>query len=158
MPPPDHFDRMLADYLVLLPKMRDKFGKSNCPLTAEAVWKYFNTGNVVAARKIMDGYGTVVCQPAIRVTSKSLEALLLEQGHGAHGVVTANPDSTDRQHSLNAVNIRGKVYLVDAYNPQPVLTDDLRGHLKYAQRLEFTAKWDLRIVPNHALAGYKCVK
>jgi hypothetical protein len=83
--PKDRFDAMLTDYQALLPQMHDKFGHSNCPLTAEAVWKYFNTGKLVKERRTL-GSQSVICSPSIKtkVTVEGVKKLLNK--HGKHGV------------------------------------------------------------------------
>lgn len=56
----------------------------------------------------------------------------------------AEPDRFDRMlshYNVNVVNIRGKVYLVDAYLAQtPVLTQELKKSLSYAVRFELRAR------------------
>jgi hypothetical protein len=152
--PKDRFDVMLTDYQTLLPQMRDHFGHSNCPLTAEAVWKYFNTGKVTKARRAL-GSQAAVCSPSVRnrTTIESIKKLLKK--HGQHGVLTVNAGADD-EHSMNLVNIRGKVYMVDAYNERPVLTDQLKSYLGYARKLEFSWGWDVHIVPTDRIQTWNC--
>lgn len=56
----DRFDGMLRDWQKLLPQFRDRFSRSNCPLTAQAVWNYFETGTVVASPALLQGSTTMV--------------------------------------------------------------------------------------------------
>ena len=60
------------------------------------------------------------------------------------------------EHSMNLVNIRGKIYMVDAYNERPVLTDKLKSHLAYARTFEFAWGWDVHIVPTDQIQNFKC--
>jgi hypothetical protein len=155
-PKPDRFDEMLANWKTLLPLMRDKWGRSNCPLTAEAVWKYFLTGEVVPARVLLTGETKMLqCGDSKAVTIKQIRNELRKKGHGMHAVVTANPGEKD-EHNFNVVNIRGTVYLVDAYNASGYLTADLEGSLKYARRLELSHEWDMHLVPAHVVETFKC--
>lgn len=152
--PKDRFDAMLTDYQTLLPQMHDKFGHSNCPLTAEAVWNYFNTGKVAKARRTL-GSQAVICSPSIKtkVTIEGVKKLLNK--HGKHGVLTVNAGQP-KEHSMNLVNIRGKVYMVDAYNERPVLTDKLKDYLTYAKTFEFSWSWDIHIVPTDRVMKFTC--
>ncbi|MEY4578712.1 MAG: hypothetical protein RL701_3415 [Pseudomonadota bacterium] len=54
------------------------------------------------------------------------------------------------------INIRGTIYLVDAYNPQAVMTQDLNGSLGYAKTLEYSEVWDIHIVPSELAISYRC--
>jgi len=156
MSEPERFDTLLKDYQKLLPRMRNAFGQSNCPLTAEAVWKFLKTGEVRPARAQLPGSTKMLqCGSSSTVTITQIRARLKKAGHGAHAVVTANPDA-EKEHSFNVVNVRGAIYLVDAYNAQPVLTKNLEGHLRYAKKLEMTLKWDMHIVPSEMIASFRC--
>lgn len=50
------------------------------------------------------------------------------------------------------VNIRGVVYLVDAYNAPGVVTQDVEGHLSYAKKLEIVQRRPLTREQLRALA------
>lgn len=83
---------------------------------------------------------------------------LLSDGHGAHGVVTALENALYYLHNFNAVNIRGKVYFLDAYDKSyPKLTDKLDVFLRQVGNpLEFSRSWDIRLVPDERTATYRC--
>jgi hypothetical protein len=140
---------MLKEYKSLLPQLRgnSRLFTPNCALTAEAVWKYFNTGAVAPARRDLDGSFRVVGSRGQNITVNGIRRYLSKGGHGGHGVVKARKANGD-EHSMNVVNIRGKVYLVDAFDLQkPVLTEKLAESLSYAIRLEYSVNWSLQIAP-----------
>jgi len=60
-------------------------------------------------------------------------------GHGAHAVVTINPRAP-KEHSVVVVNIRGLVYLVDAYNAEVILAKDLAERLRYGKSFEISGR------------------
>jgi hypothetical protein len=155
-PKADRFDVMLRDWKKLLPQFRDKFSRSNCPLTAQAVWNYFEKGKVVPAPALLQGSTTMVeCGDPVPVEVGAIRGLLKPKGHGAHAVVTANPGGP-KEHSAVAVNIRGVIYLVDAYNTPGVVTQDLEGHLSYAKKLEITFNAKIHMVPTDQASKFKC--
>jgi hypothetical protein len=156
-PKPDRFDEMLANWKTLLPQMRDKWGRSNCPLTAEAVWKYFETGKIIPARPVLDGATKMMeCGDVIPLKNPDeVRTRLKDKGHGARAIVTVNPGGP-KEHSLVAVNIRGTVYLVDAYNAQPVLTDKVKESLAYGTRWEMILRSDLHLVPVELVDTFHC--
>jgi hypothetical protein len=146
---PDRFDRMLTDYQQLLRQLRGSpLIQPDCVLTAEAVWRYFQLGKLSSARRVMDGSKLAISSKTQRITVPGVRSLLLHAGHGSHGVVTAFK-LNGGEHSMNVVNIRGTIYIVDAYHAQhPVLTTDLAGYLGYATRIEFASDWAVQIVPS----------
>ncbi|MEY4578711.1 MAG: hypothetical protein RL701_3414 [Pseudomonadota bacterium] len=100
MSEPDRFDQLLKNYRELLPKLRDRFGRANCPLTAEAVWKCFRTGNLVPARAMLPGHTSLVqCSTSEPTDIGRIRARLKRRGHGAHAVVTANAN-IEKEHSF----------------------------------------------------------
>jgi hypothetical protein len=70
-------------------------------------------------------------------------------------VVSVNSGDKD-EHNFNVVNIRGTVYLVDAYNSMGIVSPNLRDHLGYARKLEFSFGWNMRIVPTDAIGKFRC--
>ncbi len=62
----------------------------------------------------------------------------------------------EHEHSFNVVNIRGVVYLVDAYVSPVLLTTKLEGYLRYAKKLEITFKVQMKIVPADQAAKVTC--
>jgi hypothetical protein len=79
-------------------------------------------------------------------------------GHGAHGVVTTLEDAQYYLHNFNAVNIRGKIYFVDAYDAsEPKLTSKLDVFLaRLGKPIEFSREWDIRLVPDERTTIYRC--
>jgi hypothetical protein len=70
-------------------------------------------------------------------------------------VVTKNPGQTPGEHSLNVVNIRGTLYVVDAYVKPPVFGQDLVKYIGRG-RLEVTQKADLHMIPADRAASFRC--
>jgi hypothetical protein len=153
VPSPDRFDHMLKNFASLLPLMRPERETPNCPLTAEAVWKYFRSGEVARAGSLMQGMFVAECGDS-EVTSVPKIRTRLKR-HGLHALVTANPNA-EHEHSFNVVNIRGTVYLVDAYVSPALFTKNLEGYLRYAKRLEITFNVRMKVVPADATATVKC--
>ena len=145
--PKDVFDEMAANWQKLLPEFRNKFGHYNCPLTAQAVFNYFTTGVVKAASAVTAPDTIQSCEDSEVKTVDEIVAMLRRGGHGTHGVVTAT--APNKEHNANVANIRGQIYLVDAYNSTPVFTQDLKGHLSWATKLEFSWGWKMHMVPQH---------
>jgi hypothetical protein len=155
MPQPDRFDRLLANYATLLPLMRPERETPNCPLTAEAVWKYFTHGEVVRASSLMHGMFVAECGDSVATRISAIRATLKRRGHGAHALVTANPNA-EHEHSFNVVNIRGTIYLVDAYTNPAVVTPKLEDFLGYAKQLDITFNVQMRVVPADATGTVTC--
>jgi hypothetical protein len=157
MAPPkrDRFDEMLANWKTLLPQMRDKWGRSNCPLTAEAVWKYFQTGKIFPARPFLDGTTKMMECGTVKPLKDPKEVRRYVKQHGEHAIVTVNPGGP-KEHSSVVVNIRGTVYLVDAYNAQPVLTPSVEESLAYGSRWEIVVNSNLHLVPVELVETFSC--
>jgi hypothetical protein len=98
------------------------------------------------------------CNKSRRIDLEGIRRNVLGGGHGAHGIVTALEDALYFLHNFNAVNIRGKVYFVDAYDTSyPQLTDKLDVFLtRLGKPLEFSRDWDIRLVPDERITTYKC--
>jgi hypothetical protein len=154
-PKPDHIDRLLKDYATILTQLRGEFPYANCPLTADAVWAYLQTGETRVARQLLPGIKVVACGSVKVTTLQALKKELQKGGHGSHVVVTKNVGKDPGEHSLNAVNIRGKLYVVDAYVKPPVFSQDLGAYIGNGQ-LEITRKADLHMVPAEAVMSYRC--
>jgi hypothetical protein len=159
MPPPpkipDRFDVLLEKYKEILHQMRRNHEIANCPLTAEAVWNYLSTGSAHPPRASL-GSKVVLCSPAQSMSLESLEKLLLKAKHGAHGVLTVNPGVENQEHNVNMVNIHGTIYLVDAFNKEPVMAKNWRDYLQYGKTFEFSWEWRVFVVPDDQLSGFRC--
>jgi hypothetical protein len=154
-PKPDRFDQLLKDYANILPRLRGDFVYANCPLTADALWTFLRTGEVRVAKQLIPGVKVVACGAMQTTTLKSLKKDLIKRGHGSHVVVTKNVGQDPGEHSLNVVNIRGKLYVVDAYVQPPVFSDDLLSYIGNGQ-LEVTRNADLHMVPSEKVMSFKC--
>lgn len=157
-PKPDQFDEMLKNWKTLLPELRDKLSRSNCPLTAQAVWNYFHTGKVQAPQLLLNvAFVMVECGDAETIELKDVKPRMKRKPHGAHAVLTVNPGGP-KEHSVVVVNIRGVVYMVDSYNQPGVFTQDLQGYLSYGKHFEITFNASIRMVPADQAKSYKCRK
>jgi len=147
-PRPDQFDLMLSDWQNILPKLRQEHALSNCPLTAQAVFNYFRTGVIKAAPALLNGAFVMEERgdPA-NIALKDVRPTMKRKPHGSFAVLTINPNSTDKQHSVVVVTIRGVVCIVDAYNKPGVVTTDLERHLSYGKSFQITFNADIRVVP-----------
>jgi hypothetical protein len=146
---------MLKDYSTILPQLRGAFPHANCPLTADAVWSYLRTGKISVAKQLLPGIQIVACGSAKVMTLQGLKKDLLKNGHGSHVVVTKNPGQQPGEHSLNLANIRGKLYVIDAYVKPPVCSLDLLTYIG-SGRLEVTRKADLHMVPAESVMSFRC--
>jgi hypothetical protein len=152
---PDQFDLLLKDYAKILPQLRGEFVYANCPLTADAVWGYLRTGKIRVAGQLLPGVQVVACGAIETTTLNKLKADLLKRKHGSHVVVTKNPGQNPGEHSLNVVNIRDKIYVVDAYVKPPVFSQDLLTYIGPG-KLEVTRNADLHMVPSEAVMSFRC--
>jgi hypothetical protein len=154
-PKADRFDLLLKDYGTVLPQLRGEFVYANCPLTADAVWGYLVTGKVRVAKQLLPGIKVVACGSVKVTTLSALKKDLLKDGHGNHVVVTKNVGKNPGEHSLNVVNIRGKLYVVDAYVKPPVFSQDLLTHIGNGQ-IEVTKEAGLHMVPAESAMSFRC--
>lgn len=154
-PKADNFDRLLKDYGSILPQLRGEFIHANCPLTADAVWAYLVTGKIRVAKQLLPGIKVVACGEVNVTTLVALKKALLKDGHGNHVVVTKNVGQNPGEHSLNVVNIRDKLYVIDAYVKPPVFSQDLRTYIGDG-KIEVTKKAALHMVPAESVISYRC--
>jgi hypothetical protein len=119
------------------------------------VWNYLNSGSAHPPRASL-GSKVVLCSPAQSISLESLEKLLLKAKHGAHGVLTVNPGVENQEHNVNVVNIHGTIYLVDAFNKEPVMAKNWRDYLQYGKTFEFSWEWRVFVVPDDQLSGFRC--
>ena len=78
---------------------------------------------------------------------------LLKRRHGAHVVVTKHAGESS-EHSANLVNIRGKIYLVDAYTKPAIFTANFTHD--WPHRIESSRTWDIRVVAREAVSEKTC--
>ena len=154
-PKTDRFDQLLKDYSTILPRLRGEFVHANCPLTADAVWAYLRTGEVRVAKQLLPGIEVVVCGNVQPTNLQRLKRDMLKSGHGSHVIVTKNVGKRPGEHSLNVVNIRGKLYVVDAYVKPPVFSEDLRYYIGTGP-LEVTRNADLHMAPSESDLAKVC--
>ena len=150
--PKDHLDALLANPTEILLKIRTEFGYANCPLTAEAVAIYLETGKVTKAKRLLPGQVVVQCSNSIKASMKEVKKALSR--HGKHGVITKDAGQVNREHSANVVNIRGTIYLVDAYTKPGVFTAGFEKD--WPTRVEFSRQWRMRVVPQEAVNEKTC--
>lgn len=156
-PQPDRFDQMLKSYGTILPQLRGEFPYANCPLTADAVWAYLQSGKIRVAKQLLPGIKVVACGAARVTTLPALKKALLKDGHGSHVVVTKNVGKDPGEHSLNVANIRGKLYVIDAYVKPPVFSQDLLTYVGNGQ-IEVTKDASLHMVPAESALSFRCPK
>ena len=154
-PKPDRFDRLLKESGTILPRLRGEFAYANCPLTADAVWAYLGTGEIRVAKQLLPGIKVVACGSVQTTTLQALKAQLRKRGHGRHVIVTKNVGQEPGEHSLNVVNIRGNLYVIDAYTKPPVFSQELSKYLGSGP-LEVTRNADLHMVPAESVLSFKC--
>jgi hypothetical protein len=127
--------------------LQPRFGRVNCPATAEALANYLRTGEVRPARGGSGGGAFIDCPDDMREASlASIMSLVRSGGHGTQVVIGASGPG-DRQHYAVLVNIDGAVYYADAYTRPPVFTTEVEGYLSWANRFEYTSDFRLRWVP-----------
>lgn len=155
MAPPtgDRFDSLVKNYTTTLATVRPERETPNCPLTAEAVWKYLNGGPLARARGLPAGMVVAECGDSTPTSIGGIRRSL--KRHGQHAVVTANPNA-EHQHNFNVVNIRGTIYLVDAYVSPALMTTKLESYLSYAKKLEITFNPQMKMVPLDQAGNVKC--
>ena len=147
-----HLDALLKDPQAVLNGLHAKFGVSNCPLTAAAAFTFLETGVVRTAKRTMAGLVTVQCGNSKKMSFDGLIADLKKAGHGTHYVVTKDA-GTPNEHSANFVNIRGKIYLLDAYTKK--FTSDFRDGWG-GKKLEVSSAWRIKIVPQDKINSSTC--
>ena len=152
IPPQDHLDQLLETPSRILSTIQGDRRQTSCPLVASAVARYLDSGRVVKAQRLLRRQVTVQCSPSIAMSLNEVIAQL-EVHHGAHGVITKHAGQ-ESEHSANLVNIRGTIYLVDAYTNPTKVTADFTND--WPKKLEFSLVWDIRSLPRTAVNAATC--
>ena len=148
----DHLDELLKDPLAILKRLHAKFGYSNCPLTAEAVFRYLESGVIRQAKRVTSDFVVVQCGGSQRTQITKVVRDLKREGHGSHRVITKHA-GTAKEHSANLVNIRGQIYLVDAYNDPPAFTASFSSDWG---TIEVSRSWVVKLVPKEKIGSARC--
>lgn len=144
----DRFDTVLSERAALLAQFQQQFHTGNCPATASTVQRYFETGEIQVARQVPPGFGVINCGVDFKkIKVNNLQAMMLNHAHGYNVVVGAFAEG--KEHYYNVVNIRRKVYVVDAFNKPGTISEPnkLKDWLGWADRLEYTRRFVAKIVP-----------
>lgn len=146
----EHYGRILVERQSLLAQFQGVFHNSNCPAVAAAFQRFLETGHIRQAPDVARGFG---CQdagaPFVSITVASLSRIVRQGRHGFQVVVGGRNLSTQREHYANVVNIRGSIYYIDAFNRPGNISraNDITSWLSWATELEYTRRYECRIVP-----------
>jgi hypothetical protein len=116
----------------------------DCPMTADAVDDYLNTGEVVAVPMTFSGRFSMTANWR-RIQREQLINHVRTMGANHHVVVrgTRPRDSPyTRNHYFVLANIRGNVYVVDAMTRE--VTSDVQGYINRQgfNRLDYTQRFE----------------
>lgn len=146
----EHYNRILTERQSLLAQFQGTFHNSNCPAVAAAFQRFLESGQVQRAPNVPHGFG---CQdagsPFISTNIINLLRIAREGRHGFQVVVGAHNPTPQREHYANIVNIQGNVYYIDAFTRPGNISrpNDIRSWLSWATLVEYTRRYQCRIVP-----------
>jgi hypothetical protein len=95
------------------------------------------------------------CGKSEPIELANIRKRIKQKSHGTHAVVTGAPGKPG-EHSVVVANIRGVVYLVDAYNTPGVVSQDIERYLGHLEPFEITFNADIHMVPADKASKFTC--
>lgn len=143
----DQYDRILENPTEFFTSINPTTNIANCPETADAVHDYLVTGRQRQVRG--DLFSRFVFGRRTRFHQASLARLLsLVRSHGTHTVVrmsTGSRSNPQNTHYFILANIRGRVYVVDAYTRE--VNQNITEYLNRQpyDNLEYATAYDISV-------------